>query len=126
MPGRKKILVIDGDDNLLASTRELLEKEGYKVFTHRLAFGSISAVDHVKPDLVLLDINMPGLSGDRLAYMLKTTEKTKDVPIVFYSSSDEDTLRKATAEHRARGYISKGNIFDLRSKIRDYLLLPDK
>lgn len=118
---KKTILVIDDDEKLLMTTKELLENEGYQVLTHMRAFGATAAVGLVKPDLVLLDINMPGLSGDRLAYLLRANEKTKDVPIVFYSSNDEDTLRRAVTTHKVSGYIAKGDIFDLRKKVSCYL-----
>ena len=118
---KKKILVIDDDENLLAATRELLKTEGYDVFTHKAAFGATSVIDAVKPDLVLLDINMPGLAGDRLAYLLRSNEMTKDAPIIFYSSDGEDTLRRAVSVNKVRGYIPKGNFFELRKKIQRYL-----
>ncbi len=118
---KKTILVIDDDENLLMATRDLLENWGYRVYTHKRGFGSTAAIDLVKPDLVLLDINMPGLPGDRLAGLIKTFEATKRVPIVFYSSNDEDALREAVSVHKVRGYIPKGDIYELRQKVRQYL-----
>ncbi len=122
---KKKILVIDDDETLLATTRELLRREGYDVFTHKIAFGATSVIDIIKPDLVLLDINMPGLAGDRLAYLLRSNEMTKDAPIIFFSSNDEDTLRRAVSVNKVRGYIPKGNFFELRRKIQHYLLTSE-
>ena len=119
--GKKTILLIDGDENLLAATRVLLKKDGYEVFTHKIAFGAPSVIDIIKPDLVLLDINMPGLAGDRLSYLLRSNKMTKDAPVVFYSSNDEDTLRMAVSVNKVRGYIPKGNIFELRKKVQHYL-----
>ncbi|MDA8387266.1 MAG: response regulator [Nitrospiraceae bacterium] len=118
---KKTILVIDDDEKLLMATREILEGEGYTVFTHRQGLGSCAAINLVRPDLVLLDINMPGLSGDRLAAMLGAFEFTKNVPVVFYSSNDEDILRRAVSAHKVKGYISKGDLADLRRKVRHYL-----
>ncbi len=122
MEDRKKtILVIDDDEHLLVTTRDLLRNEGYEVMTHKIAFGATSVINITKPDLVLLDINMPGLAGDRLAYLLKTNESMKNVPIIFYSSNDEDTMRRAVSVNKVRGYIPKGDIFTLRKKVRCYL-----
>ncbi len=130
MGAQKKILVIDDDEKLLTATKELLEGEGYKVFTRKEGFGSSAAINYVKPDLVLLDINMPGISGDRLAGILGSFEFAKGIPIVFYSSNDEDILRRAVCAHKVRGYISKGDMFDLRRKVRFYLsgngILPQR
>ncbi len=118
---KKTILVIDDDENLLTATRDLLENWGYRVYTHKRGFGSTVAIDLVKPDLVLLDINMPGLPGDRLAGLIKSFEATKNVPVVFYSSNDEDTLRKAVSDSKVTGYIPKGDLYELRQKVKQYL-----
>jgi PleD family two-component response regulator len=118
---KKKILVIDDDERHLISARELLEDAGYEVITHHNWFGSTNAIKNLKPDLVLLDINMPALSGDELSVILRSNSKIKDVPIVFYSSNDEDSLRKAAFEYGVRGYICKGDVCNLRRKIAAYL-----
>jgi PleD family two-component response regulator len=65
--------------------------------------------------------NMPALPGDELSVILRSNSKIKDVPIVFYSSNDEDSLRKAASEYGVRGYICKGDVCNLRRKIAVYL-----
>jgi PleD family two-component response regulator len=87
----------------LISAKELLEDAGYEVITHHSWFGSTTAIKNLKPDLVLLDINMPALPGDELSVILRSNSKIKDVPIVFYSSNDEDSLRKAASVYGVRG-----------------------
>jgi CheY-like chemotaxis protein len=64
---------------------------------------------------------MPALSGTGLSSLLLSNSGTKNIPIVFYSSNDEDSLRKAVSEYGARGYISKGNIYELKRKVAYYL-----
>ena len=118
---KKKILIIDDDEKHLMTAKEILEEEGYEVIIHQNAFGATNLIGSIQPDLVLLDINMPALSGDRLSGLLLSKNKTKDVPIVFYSSNDEDSIRKAVSEHGVKGYICKGSIFDLRKKVAYYL-----
>lgn len=116
---KKKILVVDDDERLLLTTKELLEAEGYDVATHVSGFGVINRVNTSRPDLVLLDINMPALSGDAVAKLLN---QTNNVPIVFHSSNDEDSMRRTAAECGVKGYICKGDIFDLKRKVASYLL----
>ena len=118
---KKKILVIDDDEGHLITAKELLEDAGYEVITHHNWFGSTNIIKRIQPDLVLLDINMPALPGDDLSVILRSNSKIKDVPIVFYSSNNEDSLRKAAFEHGVRGYICKGDVFNLRRKIAAYL-----
>jgi CheY-like chemotaxis protein len=106
------------------TAKELLEDEGYEVVTHRLAFGATNSIKKNNPDLILLDINMPGLSGERFSTLLLSNHETKDVPVVFYSSNDEDSLREAVLTHGINGYICKGDIFELKKKVNLYIGQP--
>lgn len=118
---QKRILIIDDDEKHLFTTRELLENEGYEVFIHSLGFGATNIIKNLRPDLILLDVNMPGLSGERLTSLLKANRYTRDIPVVFYSSNDETSLRQAVAESGIEGYICKGDIFNLRNQVAFYL-----
>ncbi|HCC68844.1 MAG TPA: response regulator [Nitrospiraceae bacterium] len=121
MERTKKIIIIDDDERHLIATKELLEEEGYEVITHKNAFGSTNLIREVQPDLVLLDVNMPALSGERLSSLLLSNKITKHVPLVFYSSNDEDSLRRSVSEYGVKGYICKGDIFELKRKVAYYL-----
>ncbi len=118
---RKMILVVDDDMKHLLTAKDLLEDMGYEVRMHQFAFGVTNVVREAQPDLILLDMNMPGLSGERLSKVLLSNEKTKDIPVVFYSSNDEDSLRRAVVKHGVKGYIAKGDLFDLRNKVALFL-----
>jgi CheY-like chemotaxis protein len=117
----KRILIVDDDQAHLSSTRDILIAEGYEVFTHTHGFGVTNRARELRPDLILLDVNMPGLSGDKLAEVLKANYTTRDLPIVFYSSNDEDALRETVKRYGARGYISKGSVATLRRRVAQYL-----
>lgn len=118
---KKKIVVIDDDINHLITTKSILEDEGYDIVIHQGPFGSTNIIRDAKPDLILLDINMPGLSGDNLLQLLKEHDSIKNIPIVFYSSNDEDALRKAVKEFQVNDYICKGDIIKLKKKIAKFL-----
>lgn len=118
---RKKILLIDDDMNFLITVREILENEGYEVFTNDSWFGATNLVKKIHPDLVLLDINMPGLSGIKLSGLIQTNGNAKHLPILFHSSNDEDGLRRTVAETGVDGYVCKGNVPDLIKKVAFYL-----
>jgi len=121
---KKVIMIIDDDIKHLLTAKDILEDMGYEVRIHHFAFGATNAVREAKPDLVLLDMNMPALSGERLSKLLLSNGKTKEIPIVFYSSNDEDSLRKAVVEYGVKGYIAKGDVFELRKKVASYLEAP--
>ena len=118
MRARKRILIIDDDESHIYSTKGLLEAEGYEMFVQSMPLGTTNLVKQLAPDLVLLDVNMPGLSGDRLALILRGNADTKSVPILLYSSNDEDVLRKTVRDQGLDGYICKGSPAELRSKIK--------
>jgi CheY-like chemotaxis protein len=118
---KKKILVIDDDEKHLLTVKAILDNEGYDVFIHHMWFGATNLIRKMQPDLVLLDINMPCLSGEKLSSLILTNGSTKHIPVVFHSSNDEDSLRKAVLECGVHGYICKGSVFDLRKKIAFYL-----
>jgi CheY-like chemotaxis protein len=120
MRDKQKILVVDDDEMHLLIAKELLQDE-FDVITHHNGFGVTDRVRALQPDLVLIDINMPGLSGDRLASLLRAGDDTSHVPIVFYSSNDEDSLREIVSTCDVRGYICKGDIVNLRKKVSQYL-----
>lgn len=118
---RKKILIIDDDERHLIATKEILEDEGYNVVVQNWFYGITNLVAKIQPDLLLLDVNMPGLSGEMLSTLLLANNRTKEVPIVFYSSNDEDSLRNSVQKYGVAGYICKGDIADLRKKVVKYL-----
>lgn len=113
----QRILIVDDDITHLSSTKGILEAEGYEVYTHGQAFGSTNAIAAVKPDLVLLDVNMPGLSGDRLVDVYRATARARATRFVLYSSNDEDSLRETARRLEIDGYICKGSPAALRTKV---------
>lgn len=119
---KRRILVVDDDPKHLQTTREILELEGYLVMVHDTPFRTTEMVNSIRPDLVLLDVNMPALSGDRLCSLIRSNGSQRAVPILFYSSNDEDTLRHSVNRYGASGYVCKGDIAGLRRKVAQVLV----
>ncbi len=114
---RGKILLVDDDEKDLFTTKKLLEKAGYMVIENLGWLGITKNVKYLQPDLVLLDVNMPALSGDLVCDLIKEfTEKSK-IPVLFYSSYDEVYLREMKTLKGIADYIVKGDIFQLYRKI---------
>jgi DNA-binding NarL/FixJ family response regulator len=116
---KKKVLVVDDDEMHLYTTKELLQDDRIEVITHKSKYGIgvTNLVRELQPDLILLDVNMPGLSGDKLAKLLRW----RNSPFIFYSSNDEDSLRELASRHGAKGYICKGDIAELKNRVNTYL-----
>ena len=118
---RRHILVVDDDHAHLQSTKGILESEGYQVTIHDQPFGSTQMILRTRPDLVLLDVNMPGLSGDRLIDVYRANGQTRNVRVLLYSSNDEDSLRELATKLQLDGYICKGSPSELRRRVASAL-----
>ena len=112
-----RILIVDDDEMHLACARELLEAEGYEVDVHQTAFGATERLIRSRPDLVLIDMNMPALSGEGLVAILRKRVHAAGVRVFLYSSNDEDALRRAASRLDIDGYVCKGDPDELRRKV---------
>lgn len=91
-----KILVVDDQPNNLRFLSDLLSKQGYKVQKAINGKLALSAAMASCPDLILLDIMMPEMNGYEVCQKLKSTEKTREIPVIFLSALDE-TYNKVKA-----------------------------
>ena len=102
---------------------EMLQDEQLEVIVHNQGADIMERVKTVRPDLVLLDIHMPGMSGNELVALVRADAKISHIPLVYYSSYDEDSLRKLVSASGASGYICKWNIGELQKKVKQHLNL---
>ena len=81
---KKIILVVDDDPTVTYLLKKLLSKRhGYEVLTANDGNSGLELAQKNLPDLILLDVMMPGKSGGEVSKILQEDEKTKDIPIVF-------------------------------------------
>ncbi len=102
---RGKVMVVDDDRVALEVARERLESAGFEVITRDVAIGTSASIVAERPDVVLLDVHMPGIRGDVIARLLATREHT--ATIILHSASDGKDLRKMAGECGAVGVIEK-------------------
>jgi AmiR/NasT family two-component response regulator len=101
---KRVILIVDDDTLMLQFLGEVLGHAGYETVTAPSAAQAIRQIDAREPDLALLDITMPGMSGLELARHL---QENTSVPFMFLSASDDvDTARQA-ATYGAVGFVVK-------------------
>lgn len=84
-----KILIADDSPTILDVIRFLLQSKGYEVVTAADGIEAISQIYQMRPDLVLLDIEMPKMNGYQVCRLLKSDEYTKDIPIIILTSRDQ-------------------------------------
>ncbi|MFA5224911.1 MAG: response regulator [Candidatus Omnitrophota bacterium] len=84
---KKKILIIDDEENFCNLVKKNVEKTNeFEVYTATNGDDGIKLIKEVKPDLILLDIIMPGLDGGDVVSLIRSDESIKDTPIVFLTS----------------------------------------
>jgi DNA-binding response OmpR family regulator len=104
---QRKILLIDDSEVVLEVTRAALEGAGHRVVTHDRAAGCVALILQEKPDLVLMDVNMPHLAGDTIVSVLSKAQPTADTVILLYSSLSADVLRAKADAVGAHGFLQK-------------------
>ena len=117
-----KILVIDDDEKLLGAVRRLLTASGFEVLTETSALRLPQFVQREKPDLILLDIEMPALTGEHVLDFTKLFDFLRAIPIVLHSAKSEEELQALVAQSNAVGYIRKtGNPLSFVSQVKSFL-----
>lgn len=107
-PGRKGgplVLVVDDDPRLREYMRVNLEIEGYSVREAENGELALAAIEDQAPDLVLLDVVMPGVDGWQLLRQLE--ERHGSIPVIMFSGQVDERSAAEAAEHGARGFVGK-------------------
>jgi CheY-like chemotaxis protein len=104
-PGRLKVLVVDDDLFVLRVAERRLTGAGYDVAVRLHPLGTSRAIAEESPDVVLLDVEMPALSGDALANVLR--QRCAHVAVILHSARTEEALAAIALSVGAVGWIRK-------------------
>ncbi|HWM30138.1 MAG TPA: response regulator [Methyloceanibacter sp.] len=89
-PGRRPTVLVADDSDIICDLLQLhLETAGYDVLLAADGDAAIHLVREFKPDLAVVDLNMPYLTGDEFVAALRSDEATKDIPVIFLSSRED-------------------------------------
>lgn len=114
----KSILVVDDSPTDRQYLTDLLARSGYKVSSAESAEEAMTKAKQLKPDLVLMDIVMPGQNGFQATRALTRAEETKHIPVIICTSKGLETDRVWGLRQGAKDYIVKPiNQTDLLAKI---------
>src|SRR6266540_162874 len=114
-PRKQVILIIDDDPNNLAVLSDSLLESNYTILAAEDGESGVARAAYARPDLILLDIMMPGIDGYETCRMLKLSERTKDIPVVFMTALAE-------TEHKVRGLEAGGVDYITKPFQREELL----
>jgi len=103
----KKILVVDDSPTDRQYLSDILAKSGYVVTTAESAEEALAKVKQQRPDLVLMDVVMPGQNGFQATRMLSKDSSTKDIPVIICTTKGQETDRVWGMRQGARDYIVK-------------------
>ena len=94
-PARENILIVDDLPTNLRLLSQMLSEEGYGVRAVTSGAHALASVAAAAPDLILLDIRMPGMDGYAVCEQLKAQDKTREIPVIFISAlgETEDKVR---------------------------------
>ena len=121
----KRILVVDDDPVVLEMVNDYLKDRGYKVFLHDRALGTLNELKKVMADLVILDIDMPALKGNKICELIRKDGQFPLLKVLLFSVIDENELAKMAKEHGADDFLRKsGNLAELGVKVQKLLSQP--
>lgn len=101
------VLIIDDDEFIVRSTAMVLQAEGLEVLTAKNGEEGIAQAQKRRPNVILLDIMMPGLSGWETLERLKLDSATHDIPVVIFSARDLARGGAVSRERGAEAFVQK-------------------
>ncbi|HET9701753.1 MAG TPA: response regulator [Burkholderiales bacterium] len=103
----KKILVVDDSPTERHVLTQLLAKQGYQVFTAESGEEAVTKARQLRPDLILMDVIMPGINGFQATRTITRDQETKDIPVIMCTSKGQETDKIWGMRQGARDYLVK-------------------
>jgi CheY-like chemotaxis protein len=103
----EKVLVIDDDADLALLTTLWVRAAGYHALTARDGPSGLAAAESFRPDIILLDIMMPGLDGFQVSRLLKNNPSLAHIPVIFLSAKVQDVARNEAFAAGGKYFLAK-------------------
>ena len=103
----KNILIVDDDEMILKMAEYILEQEGYDVVKALSGMSCLEYLKHTKPDLILLDVEMPVMSGIQTMEIMKANEEFQKIPVMFITATADVETVAAAGRLGVADYIKK-------------------
>jgi DNA-binding response OmpR family regulator len=119
---KKRILIVDDEPDVVKTTKLLLECEGYEVFSAGSAETGLANLHEVQPNLLLLDLRLPDMSGFQMVTKMRSIEEYKNIPVIVLSGMDDMVSRHIATMQETLEFVEKPiDIEKLKSYISDLL-----
>jgi DNA-binding response OmpR family regulator len=118
----KRVLVIDDEHDIRALVCKFLSKRGFSAMPAKNGWQGLRMASRFTPDVILLDIGMPWISGFTVLKKLKSSEKTMSIPVIMLTGRVDDESKMTAASLYNECYITKPfDLEELESKIKEIL-----
>ncbi len=118
----KKILLVDDSNTILMMEKMILKKTGYQVITATNGEDAVARAVAERPDLILMDVVMPRMTGFEACRRLRQEETTKQTPIIMVTTRGEQSNVEAGFANGCTDYVTKPiDALELLTKLRDQL-----
>jgi len=107
MTSSKRILIIEDNEASMHLMRAHLEKAGYQTLSVQNGSEGLRAARSEKPDLIILDLLLPDIDGQKLCYMIKFDKNLEHIPVAIWTSRDAEDIADQTKTCGANAFIPK-------------------
>jgi diguanylate cyclase (GGDEF)-like protein len=123
-PDRFIVLVVDDISHNIQLLESVLEREKYEIVSATGGLQALEQIEARQPDLILLDLMMPGIDGLEVCRILKNDDRYRDIPIIFLTASNESKNLIDAFQSGAVDYITKPfNMLELLARVKTHLEL---
>lgn len=117
---KEKILIYDDDKEILVLCKAILAKYGFETESKTACETLFEDIESIRPNLILMDLWIPGIGGEKAIVLLKHNEKTKDIPVLVFSANTG--IVEISEKVHADGFVEKPfAIPDFIKIIREHL-----
>ncbi len=118
------IMIVDDTPDNLKVLMELLHEQGYRVLAFPGGAEALAAADDIRPDLVLLDIRMPGMDGFEVCRRFKADAGLRDIPVLFISAADDPREKVQAFSVGGADYVTKPfHPLEVQARVQTHLRL---
>lgn len=103
----KKILIVEDDPSFSRAINHIIQKEGYDVITASNGMAGLRMAKDENPDLLILDVMLPGLDGFEICHQLRQEPLTENLPIIMLSAKGQEIDRTTGLKVGANEYLTK-------------------
>ncbi len=123
----RRILAVDDSDDMLTILSYAFEHEGYEFAAAHSQSELFAALAEHKPDLVVLDLMLPGANGYQAIEGMRQSDETRDIPVIVITAKSEVLYRRISADLGVAGHLTKPfHPDELIGRVRAVLATPDE